>query len=82
MIWPYLRAALAGSLAAVLAIASPARALTIEEALAEAARSSPYVRAARHAARANHEDVSFALSGWLSTVQVTANECRTYVNSH
>ena len=52
--------------------AAPASALTIEEALAEAARSNPNVRAARDAARSGHEGVPLAFSAWLPTVQVNA----------
>ena len=60
-------------LAAFSAAAMPACALNIEEALAEAARSNPNVRAAREAARAVHEGVPLALSAWLPTVRFNAN---------
>ena len=60
------------ALATVPFAAAPASALTIEEALAEAARSNPNVRAARDAARSGHEGVPLAFSAWLPTVQVNA----------
>ena len=60
-------------LAACSIAAMPASALTIEEALAEAARTNPTVRAAREAARASHEGVSSALSAWLPTIQTDAS---------
>ena len=60
-------------LAACSIAAMPASALTIEEALAEAARTNPTVRAAREAARASHEGVSRALSAWLPTIQTDAS---------
>ena len=59
-------------LATVPVAAAPASGLTIEEALAEAARSNPNVRAARDAARSGHEGVPLAFSAWLPTVQVNA----------
>ena len=60
------------ALATVPFAAAPASGLTIEEALAEAARSNPNVRAARDAARSGHEGVPLAFSAWLPTVQVNA----------
>ena len=62
----------AAVLAALSVAALPARALTIEEALAEAARSNPTLHAAREAARSRHEDVSLALAGWLPTIEASA----------
>ena len=53
--------------------AAPVRALTIEETLAQAARSNPNVQGARAAARSRHETVPLALSAWLPTVHLTAN---------
>ena len=61
------------ALATVPLAAAPASGLTIEEALAEAARSNPNVRAARDAARSGHEGVPLAFSAWLPTVQVNAS---------
>ncbi len=60
-------------LAALSVASSPAHALTIEEALAEAARSNPNVRAARDAARSGHEGVPLAFSAWLPTIHVNAS---------
>lgn len=62
---------LAGLFAASLP-ATSAGALTIEEALAEAARSNPTVLAAREQARAAHEGVPVAQAAWLPTVQASA----------
>ena len=67
------------ALATVLFAAAPASALTIEEALAEAARSNPNVRAARDAARSGHEGVPLAFSAWLPTVQVNAGARHTRI---
>ena len=53
---------LAAVLAALSLASPPARALTIEEALAEAARSNPSVRAAHEAARSRHQSVLLAFS--------------------
>ena len=55
-------------LAALSIVAMPVRALTIEEALAEAVRTNPTLRAAREGARAGHESVPSALSAWLPTI--------------
>ena len=66
--------------AAVLA-AVPARALTIEETLVEAARSNPNVQAARAAARSRHESVPLALSAWFPTIQLTAGASGTRIGT-
>ncbi len=69
MLWRFAVAALAAS----SVVAASARAITIEEALAEAARSNPNVRAARDAARSGHESVPLALSAWLPTIRLNAS---------
>ena len=61
--------------------AAPVRALTIEETLAQAARSNPNVQGARAAARSRHETVPLALSAWLPTVHLTANASGTRIGT-
>ncbi len=56
-------------LAVLFTVVAPAHALTIEEALAKAARENPTLRAAREAARSRHEGVPLALSAWMPTLQ-------------
>ena len=56
--------------------APPAGALSIEEALALAARADPGLRAAREAARARHESLPLAVSAWLPTVEFNARYAR------
>lgn len=53
----------------MLAGTSSAGALTLEAALAEAARTNPALKASREAARSRHEGVPLALSAWLPTIQ-------------
>ena len=74
--WRYLALLVACTVAAV-----PVRALTIEEALAEAARSNPQVRAAREAARTRHQNLPLAVSAWLPTLQANAVASRTRIGS-
>ncbi len=65
------RAALAGALAmAIGAAASPANALTIEEALAQAYRNSPQLAAERARVRGRDELISQALANWRPRVVV------------
>ena len=68
-------------LTAFSAVATPAPALTIEEAFAEAVRSNPQVRAARDAARIRHEDVPLAFSAFLPSLQANANASRTRIGT-
>ena len=65
----------AGALLCVLALsaAAPAGALTLEEALAEAALANPTLRAAREQARAGHEGLAIARSEWLPTIDLNAS---------
>lgn len=63
-------------LAAFSAAATPTCALAIEEALAEAVRSNPTVRASREAARAVREDAPLTLSAWLPIVRLNAGGVR------
>ena len=58
--------------AAFSMVAMPTSALTIEGALAEAARTNPAIQAAREAARATHERVPGALAAWRPTVRADA----------
>ena len=51
---------------------APAYALSMEEALAETARTNPTLSAARDAARMSHEGVAVARSAWLPTIHATA----------
>ena len=74
--WRYFALLVACTVAAV-----PVRALTIEEALAEAARSNPQVRAAREAARTRHQNLPLAVSAWLPTLQANAVASRTRIGS-
>ncbi len=70
------RSCLAGFGLALAGAAAPASALTLQEALAEAAASNPALDAAREAARARHEDVPEAVSAWLPTLQFNASATR------
>ena len=62
--------------AVLLTGTSSARALTLEEALAEAARTNPSLEASREAARSRHEGVPLALSAWLPTVRASGSYTR------
>ena len=65
------RAALAGTLAVVVGAAvSPASALTIREALAQAYRNSPQLAAERARVRGRDEQISQALANWRPRVVV------------
>ena len=68
-------------LAVFAATAISARALTIEEAFAEAVRSNPQVRAARDAARTRHENVPLALSAFLPALSANVNASRTRIGT-
>ena len=67
--------------ALLCAVAEPARGLTIEEALAAAARLNPTVRAAREAARARHQDLPIALSAWLPSIDFDAQVTHEHLGS-
>ena len=71
----------AAALAALAFTAAPAHALTIEEAMAEAARSNPSVLAARQAARSRHEGVPLARSAWRPTVEANVSGSLTRIGS-
>ncbi len=62
--------------AGLLAGTSSARALTLEAALAEAARTNPSLEASREAARSRHEGVPLARSAWLPTIQASGSYTR------
>ena len=72
MIPTALRAALAGALGIVVggAAVSPAAALTIEEALAQAYRNSPQLAAERARVRGRDEQIGQALANWRPRVVV------------
>src|SRR5579883_2482678 len=68
------RGLLAGAAALALSSAlEPARAETIEEALATAYQSNPTLQAERAAVRVQDEGVAQALSGWRPTVTLNSN---------
>ncbi len=68
------RGLLAGAAALALSSApEPARAETIEEALATAYQSNPSLQAERAAVRVQDEGVAQALSGWRPTVTLNGN---------
>ena len=71
----------AALLAALVAAAPSAHALTIHEAMAEAVRSNPNVLAARQAARFRHEELPLALSAWRPTVEASVTASRTRIGS-
>ena len=72
MIPTALRAALAGALGIVVGgtVVSPAAALTIEEALAQAYRNSPQLAAERARVRGRDEQIGQALANWRPRVVV------------
>lgn len=61
-------------------VATPGGALTLQDAMAEAARSNPAMIAARAAARVRHEGVPKAFSAWLPavTLAVDGSHTRTF----
>ena len=71
----------AAGLAALSLAAAPARALTLEEAFAEAVRTNPDLRASREAARAVHEGVPLARAAWMPTVEAQVHASRTRIGS-
>ena len=71
----------AAGLAALSLAAAPVRALTLEEAFAEAVRTNPDLRAAREAARSAHEGVPLARSVWMPTVRAELLASRTRIGS-
>ena len=71
----------AAGLAALALAAAPARALTLEEAFAEAVRTNPDLRASREAARAVHEGVPLARASWMPTVEAQVLASRTRIGS-
>lgn len=76
------RALAAACAVAALAAAAPGHTFTIDEALAEAARSNPDLRAARAAARGSHEAVPLALGAWLPTLELDAGTGTTRTGSY
>ncbi len=80
---PGLLVAGAGALLALAALTAPvpARALTLQEALAHAYASNPTLGAERAQARAVDEQVPLAMSGYRPTVNLTASVSRELSNS-
>ena len=72
---------MAAGLAALSLAAAPVRALTLEEAFAEAVRTNPDLRAAREAARSVHEGVPIARAVWMPTVRAELLASRTRIGS-
>lgn len=69
--------------AVLFSVAAPAsNALTLREAMVEAARSNPAMISARAAARARHEGVPRARAAWLPTVTFTVDGAREYTAPH
>ena len=71
----------AAGLALLSLAASPAQALTLAEAFAEAVRTNPNVLAAREAARAAHEGVPLARAVWMPAVQADVHASVTRIGS-
>ncbi len=55
------------------AVATPGDALTLREAMAQAARTNPAMTSARAAARVRHEGVPKAFAAWLPSVTLTVD---------
>ena len=63
-------------------VATPGDALTLRDAMAEAARTNPAMISARAAARVRHEGVPKAFSAWLPRVTVTVDGTHTRTFPH